>query len=100
MINLRRTAYNAQRSRRCYSGEPRAPLAGWAANEYSGWERMTYKHHDRTARVHVVPCNDLRSHVEVGVECWCRPTVETDGVVVHNALDQRELVEQGDRMIQ
>lgn len=100
-MTLRRAAYNAQRARRCYSGEPRAPLAGWQVGEYSGWERMTYKRHDYTVRVHVVPCNDLRAHVEVGVACWCHPTVEVeDGVVVHNALDQRELVETGERWVQ
>lgn len=45
-------------------------------------------------RLHVVPLNDLREHiVDPAVECWCRPTMDEFGVVVHNSLDRRELYE-------
>lgn len=48
--------------------------------------------------VHVIPLNDYREHEET-TECWCNPAHD-DGVVVHNALDGRELVERGERMLQ
>jgi hypothetical protein len=39
----------------------------------------------------VVPMNDLRQH-ELDASCWCHP--EWDGeVLVHNAMDKRELYE-------
>jgi hypothetical protein len=28
--------------------------------------------------------------------CWCEPMVD-EGVIVHNAMDRRELYERGDR---
>lgn len=51
--------------------------------------------------IHVLPENDLREHFE-SADCWCAPTVSmetaADGtrtlLVVHNAADGRELVEQ------
>lgn len=47
--------------------------------------------------LHVLPLGDLREHDEMR-ECWCRPDVtqepDCDAVVVHHALDGRELVEQ------
>lgn len=55
--------------------------------------------------VHVLPIDDLRAHVDTGFRCWCAPRVETidpqtgdpypDGgcLVIHHALDGRELVE-------
>jgi hypothetical protein len=46
---------------------------------------------------HVVPVDDLRRHVEVGIGCWCGPRVEAQGrgrwLVVHHSEDGRELVE-------
>ncbi len=49
---------------------------------------------------HVYPVNDLRDHeTENGPACWCKPEVDGD-VVIHNALDGRELIETGERMIQ
>jgi hypothetical protein len=47
--------------------------------------------------LHVMPIQDLREH-EHSRECWCRPRIETGEqfsvpVVVHNAMDGRELVE-------
>jgi len=47
-------------------------------------------------RIHVLPVNDLRDHVE-SETCWCNPQTDELGVVVHNALDQRELYERGER---
>lgn len=48
--------------------------------------------------VHVLPINDLREHVE-SLACWCAPKLQrVDGstayLVVHHALDGRELVEE------
>lgn len=48
---------------------------------------------------HVYPINDLREHVTDGKPCWCHPR-EDEGVIVHNAMDQRELIETGERKIQ
>ena len=47
------------------------------------------------APYHVYPLNDLREHVvDEQLSCWCRP-IDDDGVIVHNAMDQREAYEQG-----
>ncbi len=58
--------------------------------------------------VHVLPQHDIREHVE-SRDCWCLPSIEyyrrpimegvgqpdgVDAVVVHQALDGRDLVEQ------
>ena len=45
--------------------------------------------------LHILPVNDLRDHEE-SENCWCRPRYE-DGVIIHNAMDQRELYETGER---
>lgn len=46
---------------------------------------------------HVIPINDLRIHHQ-SKECWCHPVIDEGGIVVHNAADGRELLEetQGD----
>ena len=47
--------------------------------------------------VHVYPENDLHEHVLVGTDCPCAPTVEVVGaslLIIHNAFDHREIVEQ------
>jgi hypothetical protein len=46
--------------------------------------------------VHVIPLNDLREHVELDT-CWCNPMLLEDGLIVHNAMDGRELFETGER---
>lgn len=58
--------------------------------------------------VHVLPINDLREHAE-HTTCWCKPVLDMHRmpggrgpgksgrpvlVVIHHALDGRELVEQ------
>jgi hypothetical protein len=46
---------------------------------------------------HIFPINDLREHVLVGPDCPCEPEIKVDGaslIVVHNAYDHREIVEQ------
>jgi hypothetical protein len=48
-------------------------------------------------RIHVIPTNDLREHIE-SKRCWCRPTID-GGVVVHNAADGREKFETGERKV-
>ena len=46
---------------------------------------------------HVLPINDLRKHDE-SKYCWCHPKSQRqpngNWVIVHNALDGRELKEQ------
>jgi len=44
---------------------------------------------------HVYPIDDLREHVVdlAEGECWCKPAVDEHGIVIHNALDQRERYE-------
>ena len=51
------------------------------------------------SRVHVVPVNDIKEHVEGDDDCPCNPRVEYVGsgyLVVHNAWDDRELLEQAE----
>jgi len=54
--------------------------------------------HGRVKSVHIVPVKDLRRHNQRGRGCWCQPRV--DGLpngwvlVVHNAVDGRDLIEQ------
>lgn len=44
---------------------------------------------------HVIPCNDLKEH-ECSRHCWCTPAIdEEDELVIHNAMDRRELIETG-----
>jgi len=43
--------------------------------------------------VHVSPVGDRVGHYERR-DCWCRPVVLLDGVVVHNTADGREFAEQ------
>lgn len=47
-------------------------------------------------RWHVMPVGDLREH-ESSMECWCKPTPddEDDNVILHHALDGREVYEEG-----
>ena len=42
--------------------------------------------------IHVIPINDLMIHHE-SADCPCSPKI-LEGVVVHNAVDGRELVEE------
>jgi hypothetical protein len=42
-----------------------------------------------TDRIHVVPIGDLREHEDTAA-CWCHPTLDDDGVCIHNSLDRRE----------
>lgn len=46
-------------------------------------------------RVHILPLNDLRQHEESS-DCWCEPKIDGD-IIVHNALDEREKYETGER---
>lgn len=54
-----------------------------------------------TNDTHVVPIDDLRPH-ELTIGCWCKPLrdEENPDIVAHNALDQREAVERGERRVQ
>lgn len=47
-------------------------------------------------QIHVLPLNDLKSHVEAGEYCHCKPRIQWEvngAVVVHNAYDGREFFE-------
>lgn len=46
----------------------------------------------------VMPVGDLREHDE-GMGCWCKPFIE-DEIIIHNAMDRRELYETGELMPQ
>ncbi len=59
--------------------------------------------------IHIVPFNDLKSHVEEGTLCPCEPHVffndpETgeafaEAIVLHKAWDGRELVEDAEALM-
>lgn len=59
---------------------------------------------------HIHPLDDEREHVLEGSRCWCEPMIfwndqDTgeilpDGLVVHNAADCREVVEQAEALMQ
>lgn len=53
--------------------------------------------------IHVFPIDDLRPHV-LTPHCWCKPVLDEDNdgtepvfLWVHNALDEREKFETGER---
>ena len=49
--------------------------------------------------IHVMPVNDLIEHIE-HEWCPCNPRIEEDGqIIVHNAADNREIVEQANDLI-
>jgi hypothetical protein len=53
--------------------------------------------------IHVYPLNDEREH-DTGdtTTCWCDPTLDTDNpemIVIHNAADCRELIEQAEELL-
>lgn len=43
---------------------------------------------------HVYPVNDMREHELHGLDCWCKPELLDDFVVVHNSFDGREETKQ------
>jgi hypothetical protein len=45
--------------------------------------------------LHALPVNDTRHHETDASRCWCNPTIDTDDdlIVIHRALDRRELFE-------
>lgn len=48
--------------------------------------------------LHVIPLEDLREH-DVADCCWCCPRVRVFNdrrIVIHNSLDGREILEQGE----
>lgn len=49
-----------------------------------------------TEQWHILPQNDLREH-EDKLSCWCYPLLTSEGVIIHNALDEREKYETGER---
>jgi hypothetical protein len=62
-----------------------------------GWS-TTPRGDRNSGDVHVTPIGDLREH-ELSLACWCAPLLKkVDGatafLVVHHAMDGRELVEE------
>lgn len=49
------------------------------------------------SNTHVVPIDDLRDHLPSS-DCWCYPTEDEAGVLVHHAMDGREAFETGERL--
>ena len=50
--------------------------------------------------INIMPVNDEREH-EGATTCWCNPQLITDEpelIVVHNAADCRELIEQAEEI--
>lgn len=45
----------------------------------------------------VIPIGDLREHVTDGSECWCGTWIDEVGTIVHEAADQRQKYERGER---
>jgi hypothetical protein len=47
---------------------------------------------------HVIPVLDLRNH-ESSKDCWCKPQQddENESLWIHNAMDEREYFERGER---
>jgi hypothetical protein len=58
---------------------------------------------------HIYPINDEKSHELEGTMCSCTPVVEwahpdtgaayTEGIVIHNAFDCREIVEEAELIL-
>jgi len=46
----------------------------------------------------VYPLDDLRGHIPDAAACWCKPFMD-DGILVHNAMDEREKYERGGRKL-
>jgi len=102
-VSFRRAAYNLQQRLEREVGLCSEVASMFRAQNGLGWERIGYGYYyAQHGTQHVVPINDLRPHVE-SVACWCRPYLyDEDGseTYVHEALDQRDAVERGDRMVQ
>ena len=71
-----------------------------ACNKLHGWDmRHTGVRNTLSENIHIIPRNDLRPHIKT-TKCWCRPSLypDNDRVIVHNALDRRELHERGKKL--
>lgn len=70
-----------------------------------GWRELKVRTPPVRVDIHVVPVNDLRDH-ELKPTCWCKPHEDQEMLCeqspifgyMHNALDQRELIENGVRL--
>lgn len=59
--------------------------------------------------LHLYPANDEREHELEGTMCWCEPEVQWEdpetgkafasALVIHNAADCRELIEQAEEIL-
>ena len=53
--------------------------------------------------IHILPVNDLKPHEEEGTACQCEPKiefVEGEMLVIHNAFDHREVIEQVNKILE
>lgn len=49
---------------------------------------------------HIWPVNDLKEHDTESLNCECNPLIDwNDMVVVHNAFDRREIIEQANSIV-
>lgn len=50
------------------------------------------------AKYHVCPIADLRPHsTDSDKPCWCNPSENEYGIIVHHSMDGREKFETGER---
>lgn len=64
-------------------------------NNSNGW--MIFLPCVENPRAEVIPQNDFREHAG-GLVCWCKPKID-GAAIVHNAMDQREYYERGERIL-
>ena len=57
-----------------------------SANRETRWEVAR----GLDGNLHVLPLKDTQDHDD-DAECWCHPTPDDDGIIVHHSLDRREL---------
>lgn len=67
----------------------REALACSPAGPELGWALMSEP-------MEILPFNDTHQH-RGGLDCWCRPHLNDDEVIVHNAADRREDYVEGRR---
>jgi hypothetical protein len=54
---------------------------------------MTKMNQQNKIYSHVFPLNDLKEHILSGSNCSCNPTIDDNGIVIHNSFDRREIWE-------
>lgn len=49
--------------------------------------------------LHILPLDDSAPHTDRAEKCVCRPELNGEGLIVHNAFDKREDYETGRRQV-